>query len=92
MFNRTENVSRCTKCIVHNQRDVMLFCDSRYCFKIRNIELRISYCFEVDCFCIFIDGRFKIFGSIAVHKFHLNAQTLELHLELIIGATIDKGG
>ena len=55
MFERTEKITACSKCIINNQRQVVFACKGSNFFKIRNIESWITNGFQIDGLGIFIN-------------------------------------
>src|SRR5690554_8229907 len=71
---------RSAKGVVHYQWNAVAGSHLAQGLKIRNVETGIANGFDVQCLGFFINKRLKIGRIVAGHKFHLNAQSLKLHL------------
>ena len=80
MFERTEKISACSKCIINDQRQIIFACEGGNFFKIRNIESWITNGFQVDGLGIFINMRFKTFCIIAICKAGFDTSFLSVTL------------
>src|SRR5690554_4264609 len=87
-----KEVSASAKGVVYYQWNAVAGSHLAQGLKIRNVETGIANGFDVQCLGFFINKRLKIGRIVAGHKFHLNAQSLKLHLKLVVGAAIEVGG
>ena len=53
------NQIRCCKCRIHYKRNVMFMCNLCNFFDINQVGVRVSKCFNKDCFCVFLDCSFE---------------------------------
>jgi len=92
MFNWTNKVSSCAERIVHDEGDTLCMSDFSDPFNVRDIILRISDGFDVDCLGLFIDGCSEGFWIVSVDEFSLDAEIREEDFELIVCSAVEVGG
>src|SRR5690625_6861967 len=71
VLDRSRDGARSTECIVNDQSHTMLLCHSRNRFEIRDIAPWISDTFQIDRFCIVVDGCFEDRKSTRLNSSHV---------------------
>ena len=67
VFNRPYKI-RCGKGIIHNQRNLVCMGDVRNLLNIDHIRIWITQSFNMNCLCVFLNGRFDFFIIKWVYK------------------------
>src|ERR1019366_6041698 len=83
---------RCSKRVIHDDRNAILMRDSGNRIKVQRIQARIAQCLGIDCFCVLVDCSTKIVRITAIHEAYVDAKFGQCIVEKIIGTTIETCG
>ena len=88
VLNRADQI-RSRECIVNNQRNSMLVCNSCDLFNINHFRVWISKCLYLDGFGVILNCSFNLFIVERIYKCCLNAIIRKRMCQKVVGTTVD---
>lgn len=88
MFDRTDQVW-CTECIVNYKWKTMFVSNFCNCIDIRDITVRVTKSFQIDCSCIFLDSIFYFFQVMCIYECSCDSVMCECMLQKVEASTVD---
>ena len=80
---------RCCKCVIYNKGDLVCMRNLCNTLNIYYIRVRISKCFDINCFCVVLDCVLYFFRIKYINKCCCNSISRKCMLKQVCCSTID---
>ena len=88
MLDRTDQI-RCAKGIVDDERQTMFVSDLSQCVDIRNIGVRVTKSFNINCLCIRLDSILYLFEVVGIYEGSGDTVQRQCVCQKVGGTTVD---
>src|SRR3972149_3365088 len=90
VFNWPTEIPTGSKGVVNDQGNAVIVSNLRNRRDVWYVELWVSYCLDVESFCLTVDQLPKIVRVVTIDEFHVDSKPREGNLELIVRPAVQE--